>query len=354
MQRSFTLAELSELTHSSLVGNPAYRITGVEALDSAGPEDASFLANPRYRPLLKQTQAGVICVDSQTPLEEGKNFLVSENPSRTFQTLIEALLISPENFTGFEGIHPTAIVHPSAIIEKDVQIGPCSVVDQGCVIGEGSRIASHVSIGPGVKMGKNCQIHPHVTIREKCTLGDRVILQPGAVIGSCGFGYVTDATGNHIKLEQLGTVVLEDDVEIGANTTIDRARFKTTLISQGSKIDNLVQIGHNVSIGPHNIIVSQTGIAGSAKTGRHVIIGGQAGIVGHIEITDQVMIATRGGVSKSITQPGKYAGSPVMSLADSNRQQVQLRKISDYVKQIEHLENRLKELENKIFTSPVA
>ncbi len=346
--KKFTLFELAELTKSTLVGNPEYCVTGVDALDSATSEDVSFLANPRYRSLLKETKAGVICIDRQTPIEEGKNFLLCDDPSLAFQMVVEALLISAHHTTGFQGIHPTAVIHPTATIGKNVQIGPYTVVDQGTCIGEGTKIASFVSIGPGVVIGTHCYFHPHVTIREKCTIGNRVILQPGAVIGSCGFGFVTDAKGQHTKLEQLGAVIIEDDVEVGANTTIDRARFKITRVGHGTKIDNLVQLGHNVDIGPNNIIVSQTGIAGSVKTGKNVVFGGQAGVVGHLEIADFVMVATRGGVSKSITQPGKYAGGPVMSLTEYNRQQVHLRKINEYVKQIDELEKRLKDLEEKL------
>jgi UDP-3-O-[3-hydroxymyristoyl] glucosamine N-acyltransferase len=346
--KKFTLAELAELTQSNLIGPADYLISGVDALDAACTQDASFLANPKYRSLLKETKAGVICIDKQTQPEEGKNFLISDDPSRSFQIIIKALLLPSRNLSGFSGVHPTAVIHPTAKIGKEVQIGPYAVIDQGVIIGDDTRIASHVFIGPGVEIGSHCYFHPHVTIREKCIIGNRVILQPGAVIGSCGFGYTTDTKGHHTKLEQLGMVIIEDDVEVGANTTIDRARFKSTRIGRGTKIDNLVQIGHNVDVGHDNIIVSQTGIAGSAKTGKNVVFGGQAGVVGHLEIADHVMIATRGGVSKSITQPGKYAGSPVMNLSEYNRQQVLLRKITEYVKQIESLEKRLKDLENKL------
>jgi UDP-3-O-[3-hydroxymyristoyl] glucosamine N-acyltransferase len=346
--KKFTLAELKELTKSTLIGDPSYIITGVDALDSACPEDASFLANPRYRSKLVETKAGVVCIDRQTPPEEGKNYLLSDDPSRAFQIIMEALLISAHNTSGFTGIHPTAVIHPTARIGKEVQIGPYVVIDQGAVIGDHTKLGSFVSIGPGTTVGTHCHFHPHATVREKCTVGNRVILQPGAVIGSCGFGFTTDAQGRHTKLEQLGNVVLEDDVEVGANTTIDRARFKTTRIGRGTKIDNLVQIGHNVDIGQDNIIVSQTGIAGSVKTGKNNVFGGQAGVVGHLEIADYVMVATRGGVSKSIKEPGKYAGGPVMSLSDYNRQQVHLRKITDYVKQIDALEKRLKDFEETI------
>jgi len=344
--KKFTLAELAELTHSTLIGPSDYLISGVDSLDTACAEDASFLANPKYRSLLKETKAGVICIDKQTQPEENKHFLISDDPSRAFQIIIKSLLLS--STSGFTGIHPTAVIHHTAKIGKEVQIGPYAVIDQDVTIGDYTIIAGHVSIGPSVEIGSHCHFHPHVTIREKCIIGNRVVLQPGAVIGSCGFGYTTDAKGKHAKLEQLGTVIIEDDVEIGANTTIDRARFKSTRIGCGTKIDNLVQIGHNVDVGHDNIIVSQTGIAGSVKTGKNVVFGGQAGVVGHLEIADYVMIATRGGVSKSITQPGKYAGGPVMNLSEYNRQQVHLRKIIDYVKQIENLENRLKDLEGSL------
>ncbi len=345
--KQFRLAELAELTQAKLVGNPDQLISGVDALEHATPQEASFLANARYRETMERSNAGVICIGKEDPLIAGKNFLISDDPSRTFQIIVETYLLTEASRSGFNGIHPTAIIHPSAKLGKDLLIGPYAVIDAGSEIKDRTRIGAFVSIGAGVIIGADCTLYPHVVIRERCVLGSRVIVQPGAVIGSCGFGFTTDSKGQHNKLDQLGNVEIEDDVEIGANTTIDRARFKTTRISRGTKIDNLVQIAHNVTVGEHNIIVSQTGIAGSSKTGKHVIFGGQAGVVGHVEIANNVLIATRGGVSKSITESGKYAGSPVMPLADYNRQQVQLRKISDYVKKIEELEKRLSALESK-------
>lgn len=345
--KKFTLAELSVLTQSKLIGDSEHCISGVDALETASAQEASFLANPKYRPAMLQSKAGVICIDSNTPIEDGKNYLVSNDPSLAFQKIVTLILSSQNHHTGFHGIHPTAVIHPDAIIGAEVQIGPYTVIDQGARVADHTILCAHVSVGPGVEIGTHCLIHPHVTIRERCIIGNRVILQPGAVIGSCGFGYLTSAQGKHSKLDQLGIVIIEDDVEIGANTTIDRARFKYTRIRQGSKIDNLVQIGHNVEVGPDNIIVSQTGIAGSSKTGRNVVLGGQAGVVGHVEIADGAMIATRGGISKSLNQAGKYAGAPVMGLADYNRQQVHLRKITEYVKQIESLEKRLQALEKQ-------
>lgn len=342
---TFSLAQLAELTNAEIKGDPNYIVTGVNDLDSAVSEDVSFLANPRYIGAMRTSKAGVICVQKEMASVEGKNFLISENPSKTFQTIVEAFF--PQNsLTGFTGIHPTAVVHEGALLGEGVTVGPYAVIDQGAKIGNKTHIGPFVFVGKESSIGEECLLHPHSVVRERCTLGNRVILQPGAVIGSCGFGYVTNEKGLHVKLDQLGTVIIEDDVEIGANTTIDRARFKTTKISKGSKIDNLVQIAHNVEIGPFNLIAAQTGIAGSAKTGKYVFMGGQAGVVGHLEIADGVMIATRGGVSKTLKTGGKYAGGPVMALSEYNRQQVYLRKIHEYVEKIEELEKRINAIES--------
>lgn len=347
--KKFTLQEIADLTASNLVGNPHHLISSVDSLDNAGSEDASFLANPLYRASVNQSKAGVICIENTFPVEEGKNFLLSDNPSITFQKIIKILLL-PQSSSGFKGIHPSAVIHESAEIGQNVQIGPSVVIDKDTKIGNGCIIYPFTFIGSNSCIGENCIIYSNVTIREKTTIGNRVILQPGVVIGSCGFGYTTDQKGEHSKLEQLGSVIIEDDVEIGANAAIDRARFKTTRIGKGTKIDNLVQIAHNVNIGPNNIVVSQTGIAGSVKTGESVMFGGQVGVVGHVEIASNVMIATRGGVSKSIDKPGKYGGSPVMPLPKYNREQARVRKIPKYLAQIEELKKRIEELEKKITT----
>ncbi|NGX37593.1 MAG: UDP-3-O-acylglucosamine N-acyltransferase [Chlamydiae bacterium] len=342
---SLTLAQLAQLSGATLQGDPEHTIITVADLESATEHDASFLANPRYLSQLAKTKAGVICVAPTQEFPKGKNYLISDNPSRTFQLIAETF-ISKRKTTGFTGVHPTAIIHETAQIGENIQIGPYAVIDQDAVIGAGTSIGPFAYVGPCATIGQNCRLHAHSIVREYCTLGNRVILQPGAVIGSCGFGYTTNENGEHTKLEQIGNVILEDDVEIGANTTIDRARFKTTRICKGTKIDNLVQIAHNVELGPHNILASQTGIAGTTKTGRNVMMGGQVGVLGHLEITDFVMIATRGGVSKTLNKSGKYAGSPVVPLSDHNRTQVHQRKIETYAKRIEALEKRLESLES--------
>lgn len=345
-QKSFSLEELARLTHSRLIGNPQHTITNVADLETATGEDASFLANPRYEQVMKRSTAGVVFIDSKTPLVEGRNFLVTDDPSRSFQLLVEMFSENAQEMTGFEGRHATAVIHPSAKIAADVAIGPYAVIDKNVTIGSGTKIGSHVFIGPNVILGDHCFIHPHVTIRERCQIGNRVIIQPGAVIGSCGFGYTPDKQGKHIKLNQVGTVTIEDDVEIGANTTIDRSRFKTTRIGRGTKIDNLVQIGHGVEVGQDNIIIGQTGIAGSSKTGRHVILAGQVAVAGHIKLADGVVVAGCSGVSKSLPKAGKYGGIPALPLDEYNRNAVYLRSIEKYVEKLKALEARLEKLES--------
>jgi len=335
---SFRLKDLAASLAANIIGNPEAIIHGVNTLDDATSSDISFLANPRYLEAMKKSSAGAICVDSTIALVPGKNYLICENPSSAFQTIVQTF--HPHSESGFKGIHPTAVIHESAQIDPSATIGPNSVIDRGARIGARTIIGPNVSIGFEVQIGTDCIIHPNTTIRERSRLGNRVILQPGAVIGSCGFGYIQDKFGNHIKLEQLGIVILEDDVEIGANTTIDRSRFKATIIKKGSKIDNLCQIAHNVEVGECNIIAAQTGIAGSSKTGKFVMLGGQVGIVGHVELEDMVMIATLGGVSKSL-KTGKYRGAPAIPIGEYNRQEVHVRKLAEYVERIKALEVKL-------------
>jgi UDP-3-O-[3-hydroxymyristoyl] glucosamine N-acyltransferase len=355
MNKRFSLKELAELTGSSYFGDVDAQLTGFDELKTATASDVSFLANMRYKELLKETRAGVICIHPEIEKLHHQNYLITENPSATFQKIIHLFFDLEANSTGFKGVHPSAVIHPSAKIGKNVEIGPFVSIDQHAEIKDGTKIFSNVSIGPKVSIGENCLIYSNVTIREGCILKNRVILQPGAVIGSCGYGYQTTGNRTHQKLDQIGIVILEDDVEIGANTTIDRARFKATIIGEGTKIDNLVQIGHNVEIGKHVLIVSQTGIAGSTSIGDHVIMGGQCGVVGHIKIDANTILTTRSGVSKSIShgssdKPVLYGGSPIMPLADYNRQQVLLRNIEVFNNKLKTLESRLNELKDPLKT----
>lgn len=347
LQKQLSLRELALLTNATCVGDEHYMISGVADLESATPSDVSFLANARYQQALLKSKAGVIFVDPTTPLEPGRQYLVHPSPSLAFQQVVEAFYEALKNeITGFTGIHPTAVIHETAKLGQGVTVGPHAVIDKNAVIGDNTVISAGSFVGMGVKLGAECLIYPHVVIRERCILGNRVIIQPGVIVGSCGFGYATNAKGEHQKLHQLGYVHVEDDVEVGANTTIDRARFQVTRIKKGTKIDNLVQIAHGVILGEHNIIVAQSGIAGSTTTGRHVIVGGQVAIDGHLHIADGAMLAARSAVSKSLPA-GKFSGAPAQPLHDFNRMTVYLRQIEKYVKEIKDLQSRLKALEDK-------
>lgn len=347
----FNLKTLADLTNCRLVGNPQHLISGVADLLTATPQDASFFSNPRYHQAMKNSKAGVIFIDSQNPLLEGKNYLISDQPSRAFQQLVDTFHSLQQTISGFSGIHPSAVIHETAQLEEGVIIGPHAVIDKGVKIGKETFIGAGAYIGIDVIIGSACLIHPHVVVRERCQIGHRVIIQPGAIIGACGFGYTTDNQGRHAKLNQVGDVIIEDDVEIGANTTIDRARFKSTRIGQGSKIDNLVQIGHGVNIGPHNIIVAQTGIAGSTSTGRCVVLAGQVAVIGHIHLSDGVTIAGKSAVSKSLSK-GKYGGIPAVPLQEYNRNQIFLRNIEKYIEQLKALVKRVDKLEGQFLQNP--
>lgn len=342
-KNSYTLEELEKITGATLYGDKNVTIVGVAAIDRAKSDQVTFLANARYADLLEGSAAGAVCVNKEVVRLSGRNYLVSEDPSSTFQRILESFPQEGKE-SGFKGIHPSAVIHKSAKISPDAEIGPHTVIDKDVVIGKNARIAGLVSIGPSCKIGDDCEIYSHVTIRERSVIGNRVILQPGCVIGSCGFGYVTDIKGKHTKLKQLGFVEIGDDVEIGANTTIDRARFDKTTIGSGTKIDNLVQIGHNVRLGEDNLLVAQVGIAGSSETGRLVIIGGQAAIAGHVKVGSGAQLAARSAAIKDLP-PGKYAGAPAVALLDHHRNLTTLMNMGDIIKE---MKERLTKLEEKL------
>lgn len=337
-QLQISLEQLATKIDAKCVGNKDMMISGVADLEKATPSDLSFLANARYQQKMGITHAGAVIVFPDYPICEGKNYLLHENPTEAFQQILHYFTQNTRIRSGFRGIHETAVIHPSATIGADVTIAPYAVIEQNARIESGSFIGSFVYVGPFSTIGKNAVIYPHVVIRENVSLGENIIVQPGAIIGSCGYGYSTDKQGVHHKLEQIGTVQIENDVEIGANTTIDRARFEATIVRQGAKIDNLVQIAHNVEVGAHNLIVSQVGIAGSTKLGKHVVLGGKVAVNGHIRICDNVRVCACSGISKSVTSPGDYGGVPIQPLAEFNRNMVYLRRVGDLFDRVSHLE----------------
>ena len=310
-------------------------ITGVASLQEAREGDITFYGNPRYLAQLRASKASAVIVprdfsEAITPL-----LLRVENPSASFAAAVAAF--APVEPPAQFGVHPSAVVDPSANLGEGVSIGPLVVIEAGAIIGEGSVIGSGCQIGREVRLGSHCRLHPGAIIRERCLLGDRVILQPGAVIGSCGFGYEFQE-GRHVKIPQTGIVEIGNDVEIGANTTIDRARFGRTVIGEGSKIDNLVQIAHNVQIGPHSIICAQVGIAGSTRVGSYVTLAGQVGLAGHIEIGDKAVIGAQSGLSKNVPPGSMVIGAPAKPMKE-------WKQTNFYISQLGKLYERVKELE---------
>lgn len=344
---SFSLEEIAALTDSTVEGDKDFRINEVCDLAGADAQAASFLDNPRYESAMRNSQAGVVFVHPSTKREDGRNYLLTKSPTKAFQTLLEALYRDRSPASAFTGIHPTAVIADGVEIGDKVTVGPHTVIDQGVRIGNNTVIQAQCAIGPGVSIGDDCLLHPRVTIREGCSLGNRVICQPGAVLGACGYGYHTGADGIHHKLAQLGVVVIEDDVEIGANSTIDRARFQETRIGKGTKIDNLVQIGHNCRIGEHNIICGQTGLSGSVETEKHVTLAGQVAVAGHLKLVSGTIVSGRGAVMSSIEKPGIYTGVPITPHKEQMAIQLHLRHLRDYAKQIKSHEKRLTAIETK-------
>ncbi len=337
------LKELAELLGCSLEGDGEVEIRRVASLDMAEEGDLAFLAHPRFLPQLSQCRASAILLPPDIQAE-GKNVLRSPQPQLAFVQATEILHPPSRPLPGF---HPTASIAPSAQIGKDVSIGAHSTIGEKVVIGARTVIYPGVVIYPEVIIGEDTVIHSHVSIRERTIIGNRVIIHNGAVIGSDGFGYLPMEDGGHRKIPQIGRVVIEDEVEVGANAAIDRAALGETRIGRGTKIDNLVQIAHNVQIGPNCILAGQVGIAGSSKIGKRVIMGGQVGISDHIEISDNVVIAAKSGVMRDVPANSTVAGIPHMNIWQWRKIWVLLPRLADIFKEIKDLALRLEQLEKK-------
>ena len=339
----FILKEIAHLVKGEVVGDPNIAITGISGIKEAKEGDITFLANPKYASLVETTKAAAI-ITSREQFKTSKPLIRTDNPSIAFTKVVS--LAASDDVKHPKGIHPTAVISPNAQIAKDVAIGAYTVVEDGVEIGAGSVIYSGCYIGSRAKVGKKCLIYPHVSIRERIEICDRVIIHSGAVIGSDGFGFAM-VRGVQEKIPQIGTVSIEDDAEIGANVTIDRARFDKTIIGKGTKIDNLVQIAHNVVTGENCIIVAQAGVSGSTTLGKEVILAGQAGIVGHIHIGDKAVVAAQAGVTKSIPAGIKVSGYPAKPHETALRVNACLQRLPELYKKIKELEEKVKSLEDK-------
>jgi len=337
-------ADIAQLVKGELTGDGGLLISGFSGIKEAKKNELTFLGNPKYEPLLLDTQAGVILVPRQITCP-GKTFIKVDNPSLAFTQVVNHLLKDGPEYKPC-GIHPTAVISPGAKLARDVAVGAHTVIEDGATIAEGCVLYANCYVGHETRLGKDCLIYPQVVLREKVSLGDRVIIHSGTVIGSDGYGYVP-VDGKHMKIPQVGTVLIEDDVEIGANVAVDRARFDKTIIGEGTKIDNLVHIAHNVTIGKHCLIVGQVGISGSTRIGNYVILAGQVGVVGHLEIGDGAVVMAQSGVSRSIKAGEQVFGSPAHPVKDALRNNAHIQRLDKYVEMIKDLKKRIEELERK-------
>lgn len=338
-----TLQELAEYVGGTVRGDGTVLIHGLAPLEGATPDKITFLANPKYAAKVADTQAGGVLM---APGGEsyGRNVIELANPYLGFAKLLTLFYTQP---------HPDLGVLPEAVIGTNVTLGDGISIYPGAVIGNNVTIGDRVVIYPGavvydgVVIGDDSVIHANAVVRERCRLGKRCKLQPGAVIGSDGFGYAPDGA-SYYPIPQIGIVILEDDVEIGANATVDRAALEVTLIKRGTKLDNLVQVAHNCQIGEDCMIVSQVGIAGSSKIGNHVTLAGQVGVVGHVSIGDNVIVGAQGGVPGSLAGNAYYSGSPAMPHKEWLRVMGTLPKLPDMRKKMTELEKKIAVLEARL------
>lgn len=339
-----TLAEIAAMVKGEVIGDKNLVITGLSGIKEAKPGDLTFIANPKYISLSKATKASAVLAPLNIKIP-GKSIIRTENPSLAFAH-IASLMVEEGAFLP-KGIHKTAIIAKDASVGKNVSIGAYTVVESQANIGDNTVVYSGCYIGHHTTLGKDCLVYPNVAIRECVTIGERVVIHCGTVVGSDGFGYVW-IDGQHQKIPQIGTVIIGNDVEIGANVTIDRARFDKTIIGDGTKIDNLVQIAHNVVIGKNCIIIALTGISGSAILENNVILAGQVGVHGHLTIGEGVRATARTGVTKSVPAHTTISGYPGQPYMDEQRLQATLRRVPAYVKTIQDLKKRVEELERKL------
>jgi UDP-3-O-[3-hydroxymyristoyl] glucosamine N-acyltransferase len=339
--RMTSLAEIAKWVGGVVRGDAATRISGVATIQEAEPTHITWLAHDKYAPQLRTSKAGAVLVPEQygeTPM-----------PAVLCPKPTEALISILEHFAAplprpAVGVHPTAIIASSAKIGTNVAIGPNVVVGEDADVGDGCILHAGVVIGTETVLGPDCELWPGVVVRERCTLGNRVVIHPNSTIGADGFGYQF-TNGRHVKIPQIGTVRIEDDVEIGANCCIDRAKCGATVIGRGTKIDNLVQVAHNVRIGPDCMIVAQTGIAGSARLGRLVVVGGQGGIRDHVTLNDGAQLAACSAVSKDVPAGAIMMGTPAVEHEEYIRERARIHRLPKMAEQLADLIKRVERLE---------
>ena len=345
----FSAQQIAALVSGEIVGNPDVSVRGVSKIEEGTPGTLSFLSNPKYEPFIYQTGSS-ICIVNHTfqpskDLPPTLTLIKVSDAYACFAKLLEAYSQSKQKAPG---IHPQAYIHPTAKVEDDVYIGAFVSIGEGVHIGKGASIYSHCSIGDHSKVGEGTTLFAGVHVYDSMVVGKRCILHAGVVIGSDGFGFAPDANGAYQKIPQIGNVIIEDDVEIGANTTIDRATMGSTIIRSGVKIDNLCQIAHNVVIDEHTAIAAQAGIAGSAKLGKHLMVGGQVGISGHLHIADGTKIVAQSGIPSSVNESDTLMGSPAMPFNDFKKAHIVFRKLPELRREVTRLNQEIEALKSTL------
>ncbi len=338
-----TLAEIAKVVKGEVVGDKAIVITGLSGLEEAQEGDLTFVISSKYFSLAQKTKASAILAPRSLKIP-GKSIIYTDNPSFAFGEV--ASMITDDETHRIKGIHSSALISKNVSLGKNVAIGPYVVIEEDTEIGDNTIICAGSFIGHHAKIGKDCFIFPQVMIRDGSMIGDRVMIHSGTVIGSDGFGF-EQVKGVHKKIPQIGIVVIEDDVEIGSNVCIDRARFNKTVIGKGTKIDNLVQIGHNVVIGENCIIISQVGISGSTIIEKNCIFAGQVGVVGHIKVGEGTVVMSQSCLMKSTTPNSKVFGYPAKPHLQAKKINAHLQRLPIYVNKIQELEKKIEMLESK-------
>lgn len=344
-RHGYAVRYLADLVGGEIVGNDDVHVTGINRIEFAGPGDCTFLSNPSYAKFLTVTQAGVIIVSRALlshELPSGRTYIITDDAYRGF-VLVMQKFFPPLRMEG--GLrHTSASIHPSAVVDALASIGPGCVISEGCVVGPRAQLFANVVLYPGCHVGSDTVIHANVTLGAGTRVGQRCLIHPGAVLGADGFGFFENPDGSFEKIPQVGTVELGDDVEIGANVTIDRAAVGTTRIGNGVKLDNLVHIAHNVDVGENTAMAAQTGISGSARIGKRNRFGGQVGMVGHVATADDVIVEAQSGVSKAITAAGAYLGSPAKEHRTALRLEAALRQIPRLLQDVRDLQRQIDEM----------
>ena len=343
----FTASTIAGFLNGEIEGNPDIKVNTIAKIEEGYEGALSFLANPKYEHYIYQTKSSIVLVN--------KNFVPSSSIGATlirvensYEAFASLLRLVDQARPRKKGIHPSAIIESSSKVGSDVFIGPYAYIGENCIIGDGCSIYPHVYIGDNTRLGANCTINPGVKIYHDCLLGEGCIIHAGSVIGSDGFGFAPQSDNEYMKIPQLGNVVLEDHVEIGANVTIDRSTMGSTIIRKGVKLDNLIQIGHNVEVGENTVMAAQTGISGSTKIGKNCMFGGQVGLAGHLKIADGTKIGAQGGILGDVKEENTVIiGSPAIELKQFLRSSVIFRKLPEMKTKIELLEKEIESLKKR-------